>query len=205
MVMSHERFVAFWDRTAPRYDAASRWAEQRFLGPSRPWVCSRARGRTLELGVGTAANLTHYRDDIELTGVDWSREMLRAAHAAADRTGRPIALHQADAADLPFPDDSFDSVVATFALCCIPDERGALGEAVRVLRPGGRLLLADHVAASAWPVRLLQHAGELVTVPLTGEHWTRRPAAVLEELGIELVERERTTAGILERVHAIAP
>jgi ubiquinone/menaquinone biosynthesis C-methylase UbiE len=71
--------------------------------------------------------------------------MLVGARRQGDRTHRAVTLHQADATALPFPAESFDTVVSTFALCCIPDERAAHLEGLRVLRPGGHLLLADHV------------------------------------------------------------
>jgi ubiquinone/menaquinone biosynthesis C-methylase UbiE len=116
-----------------------------------------------------------------------------------------VTLHQGDAAALPFPAESFDTVVSTFALCCIPNERAALVEALRVLRPGGRLLLADHVGASFWPLRALQHAVDLVSVPLQGEHYTRRPATTLRGLGVTVEESERLRMGAIERVHVRKP
>ena len=80
-----------------------------------------------------------------------------------------------------------------------------LNEALRVLRPGGALLLADHVIASRWPLRLVQHAVDLFSVPLHGEHYARRPLSVLTTLGVEVVETERLTHGVIERVHARKP
>ncbi len=177
----------------------------RFLADSRRWVCGRARGTTLEVAVGTGANLPYYDDSIALTAVDWSEEMLAMAARQAQRLGRAVDLRQADAMALPFPSAGFDTVVCTFSCCGIPDERAALAEAVRVLRPSGDLLLADHVAASFWPLRVVQHVVDLVSVPVQGEHWTRRPAALLGELGMEIVDAERLTWGAIERVHARAP
>jgi ubiquinone/menaquinone biosynthesis C-methylase UbiE len=180
-------------------------AERRFFADSRHWVCSRACGATLEIAIGTGANLAHYPEEVELTGIDWSPAMLQVAHRQADRVHRAVTLRQADATALPFPAESFDTVVSTFALCCIPDERAALVEALRVLRPGGRLLMADHIAASFWPLRALQHAVDLVSVPLQGEHYTRRPVTTLRALGINLEASERLTMGAIERVHARKP
>jgi ubiquinone/menaquinone biosynthesis C-methylase UbiE len=131
--------------------------------------------------------------------------MLYATRRQADRVHRAITLRQADATALPFPAETFDTVVSTFALCCIPNERAALVEALRVLRPGGRLLLADHVAASFWPLRALQRAVDLVSVPLQGEHYTRRPVTALRGLGVTIEENERLTMGAIERVHARKP
>jgi ubiquinone/menaquinone biosynthesis C-methylase UbiE len=174
--------------------------ERRFFADSRAWVCGRARGATLEIAIGTGANIPHYPREVDLTGIDWSPAMLHAARRNADRVHRAVTLHQSDATALPFPAESFDTVVSTFALCCIPNERAALVEALRVLRPGGRLLLADHIRASFWPLRALQHAVDLASVPLQGEHYTRRPATTLRGLGVTTEESERLAMGAIERV-----
>lgn len=202
MTRSTGTLVRYWDRQAPTYDTRMAAVERRFFADSRRWVCGRARGATLEIAIGTGANLSHYPDEVALTGIDWSPAMLLAARGQADRIRRPVTLHQADATALPFPPETFDTVVSTFALCCIPDERAALIEALRVLRPGGRLLLTDHVAASFWPLRALQHAVDLISVPLQGEHYTRRPVTKMRGLGVTVEENERMTMGAIERVHA---
>lgn len=99
--------------------------------------------------------------------------MLRLARLRAQERGQPVELSQGDAEALPFPDASFDTVVCTFSLCAIPDDRRALAEMRRVLRPGGRLLLADHVAGDHAAVRAVQRALELFTIPQGGEHFLR--------------------------------
>lgn len=200
-----EALVGYWDRQAATYDRRSAGIERRFLADSRHWVCGRARGATLEIAIGTGANLRHYPGDVDLTGIDWSTAMVQAARRQADQVHRAVRLHRADATALPFPAATFDTVVSTFALCCVPDERATLIEALRVLRPGGRLLLADHVAASFWPLRALQHAVDLVTVPRQGEHYTRRPVTTLRGLGVAIEETERLTMGAIERVSARKP
>lgn len=126
--------------------------------------------------------------------------------AARSKAGAPVVeLLLADVGDLPFEDGTFDSVVATYVLCCVPDLPLALTEIVRVLRPGGQLLLADHVRSTVGPVRLAQRALEAVTIPMQEEHFTRRPAALLEGVGLQIVESSRVTLGALERVRAVRP
>jgi ubiquinone/menaquinone biosynthesis C-methylase UbiE len=202
MTRSTAALVDYWDRRAPSYDAKMAGVERRFLADSRRWVCSRARGATLELAIGTGANIPYYSHQVELTGVDWSPVMLHAARGQADLARRTVALHRADVTALPFPADTFDTIVSTFAMCCVPDVRTALVEALRVLRPGGRLLLADHVASSSWPLRVLQRVADLVSVPLQGEHYSRRPITTLGGLGVDIDETERLTLGAIERVQA---
>lgn len=202
--------TAHWDRLAPLYDEASAWLERRLLARGRRWVCARARGRVLEVGVGTGANLELYDPSVGLTAIDASEGMLaqaRAKVAAVPVTARPreVELVHADAGALPFADHAFDAVLSTYVLCCVPDVDAALAEAVRVLRPGGDLLLADHVASTAWPVRMGQRLIEGVTGATSDEHLTRRPLDHLAAHGLTLVEAQRHSAGVMEALHARRP
>jgi len=96
-------------------------------------------------------------------------------------------------------------VVCTFSSCAIPDDRLAVAEMNRVLRRGGRLLLADHGTGSAWPVRAIQRVLELVTVPLQGEHLLRRPLRHVQAEGLDVERRERFRLGLTERLAARKP
>lgn len=192
-----------WDRQAPTYNQASAWLERRALADGRSWACVRATGTVLDLGIGTGHNLPHLPADIALTGLDRSPAMLDQARERAEGLGRPVELVEGDAGALPFPDGHFDTVVCTYVLCCVPDERLALTEALRVLRPGGHLLLADHIGSSNGGVRVAQRLVESVSGPLNGERFTRRPLTVLRTLpGVEVAESRRTTLGLLEQVDA---
>jgi ubiquinone/menaquinone biosynthesis C-methylase UbiE len=200
-----ERFRKFWDGQAASYDRQMSFWERRFFGDSRAWICSRASGDTLEVAIGTGLNLPHYGDDVRLTGVEWSPGMIEQARRRADALARTIDLRVGDAQALPFADGSFDTVVCTFSLCAIPDDALAVREMARVLRPGGVLLLADHVEAAPRLGRLLQRVLDLVTVPTAGEHWRRRPLRHVEALGFPIEAHERFTAGVVERLVARKP
>jgi ubiquinone/menaquinone biosynthesis C-methylase UbiE len=199
------RLRDYWDRHAPNYDRQMRLFDRVLFGDTRAWVCAQATGDTLEVAVGTGLNLGHYPDGIRLTGVDFSPAMLERARDRARKLGHTVDLREGDAHALAFPDNSFDTAVCTFSLCSIPDDRQAVAEMRRVLRPGGLLLLADHVAGSGWPVRAVQGLLELATVPLGGEHLRRRPLEHVRALGLEVQRRERFKAGIVERLAARKP
>jgi ubiquinone/menaquinone biosynthesis C-methylase UbiE len=199
------RLRRYWDKHAPNYDRQMRLFDRVLFGDTRAWVCAQATGDVLEVAVGTGLNFGHYPDGIRLTGVDFSPAMLERARDRALKLGRMVDLREGDAHALAFPDNSFDTAVCTFSLCAIPDERQAVAEMRRVLRPGGLLLLADHVAGSVWPVRAIQGLLELVTVPLGGEHLRRRPLEQVRALGFEVQRRERFKAGIVERLAARKP
>ncbi len=165
-------------------------------------MCSRARGDVLEIGVGTARNLPHYPPEVRLTGIDLSPGMLEHARARARRLAREIDLQLGDAQVLPFPDESFDTVVSTLSLCSIPDHAAAVREAVRVLRHGGRILLLEHVAGSNALVLGVQRVIDLVAVRFQGDHQLREPVAHLEREGMRIEEIEQSKWGIVERVSA---
>ena len=199
------RWRRYWDKHSASYDKQMGFFDRHLFGDSRSWVCARATGDTLEVAIGTGLNLPFYGQQVQLTGIDFSPAMLGIARDRARQLGRTVSLQEADALALPFPDTSFDTVICTFSLCAIPDDRRAVTEMTRVLRPGGLLLLADHVEASAWPARALQRALELVTVPLQGEHFTRRPLRHVQAAGLHVQHLERFKLGITERLAARKP
>ena len=200
-----DRTRRFWDRFAGRYDQRIEHTERMLFPGGRQWACAQADGDVLEVAVGTGRNLSFYPDGTRLTGVDWSPAMLGIARQRAAALGREADLRLGDAQALDFPDESFDTVLCALGLCAIPDDRRAVSEMARVLRPGGRLLLVDHVAATASALRGVQWLYERITIPLAGEHFRRRPAVYLTELGFLIEESERFKLGVVERVCARKP
>lgn len=203
---SVDRWRRYWNKHAATYDRQMGFFDRWLFRDSRAWVCGRAGGDVLEVAVGTGLNLPFYPAEAKLTGIDLSAAMLHIARARAADLGRTIDLLEGDARHLTFPDASFDAVVCTFGLCAIPDHRQALVEMTRVLKPGGSLLLADHVQARTPVARAVQRVIELGSVPLAGEHFLRRPSQLLPELGYRLERQQRFGPfGVVERVAACLP
>jgi ubiquinone/menaquinone biosynthesis C-methylase UbiE len=199
------RWRNYWDKHALRYDRQMQFFDHKLFGDTRAWICQQANGHVLEVAIGTGLNLDFYPDDIRLTGVDFSPAMLARARDRASTLGRRVDLQEGDAHALAFPDNSFDTVVCTFSLCAIPDDRQAVAEMRRVLLPGGLLLLADHIAGSARPTRAVQRLLELATIPLGGEHFRRRPLEQVRAQGFLVDRQERFKLGIVERLAARKP
>jgi ubiquinone/menaquinone biosynthesis C-methylase UbiE len=200
-----ERWRRYWDKHSVTYDREMRFMDRVLFGDTRAWICRQASGEVLEVAIGSGLNLPHYPDDITLSGIEFSPAMLELARQHAEQVNHSVDLRIGDAHALEFPDSSFDTVVCTFSLCAIPDERQAVTEMTRVLRPGGLLLLADHVASTALPARIIQRLLELVTVPLGGEHFLRRPIAHVRAAGYAIERHERFKLGIVERFAARKP
>lgn len=199
------RWNRYWDKKSRSYDKEMGFFDRHLFDDSREWACVQAAGSVLEVAVGTGLNLGVYPNNVSLTGIDWSDAMLDIARQRAAELDRAVTLQQADARHLPFDDDTFDTVVCTFGLCAIPDHKQALGEMNRVLRPGGRLILVDHIESSSAPVRLVQRFLELFTVPLGGEHFLRRPLNEMPALGLDVEQVQRFKVGLVERLTARKP
>ncbi|OLZ61669.1 class I SAM-dependent methyltransferase [Amycolatopsis keratiniphila] len=196
------RWNRYWDDKSRNYDREMQFMDRKLFGDSRAWACGQATGDVLEVAVGTGLNLPLYPSEVSLTGIDLSDGMLAIARDRAERLGHPVKLQRADAHDLPFDADSFDTVVCTLGLCAIPDDGKALREMARVLRPGGRLILLDHIVSSSRAVRGLQWIAEKITVPMAGEHFLRRPFDKIGDLGLAVEQRERFKLGLVERLVA---
>ncbi len=194
-----------WDKTAPTYDRQIALLERIWFTGGRQWLGARAQGRVLEVAIGTGRNLPHYRAGVTVTGVELSPVMLGIARSRAAELGFNVRLHEGDAQALPFEDNSFDTVVCALSLCSIPDPAAAIAQMKRVLVPGGRLLLLDHIGSSWPPVYAAQWLVGLLTRRTAGEHLTRRQLPLVKAAGFEIVEAERLKAGSIERIHAVKP
>ena len=151
---------------------------------SRAWVCRQARGQTLEVGIGTGLNLRSYPADVDLVAVDLDRERLEVVAERASELGRAVRIAVADGQRLPFDHEAFDTVVCTLSICDVDDREATLAEVYRVVRPGGWLLLLDHLEP----------------------RWRRgRPATLGERVGFTVAERQRLWAGYFERVRLLKP
>ena len=199
----NERRRRTYAKQAPTYDASADRSERWLFGTEhRGWVCSRARGRTLEVAVGTGLNIGLYPEDLTLTAVDLTPEMLRLAIDRAAELRRAVSFCEADAQGLPFRDETFDTAVATYAMCSVPDLPLTIREIRRVLAPGGRLLLLDHVRSSVAPFVWVQKALERMP-SREREELTRRPRDDVEAAGFAIEESERFRAGMVERLVAV--
>lgn len=117
---------------------------QAHFEPYRRRVTTAARGRVLEIGVGSGLNLPLYPPDANIVGLDPSTKLLSMARAVAASHSRSIELIEGTAESIPLPDHSVDTIVTTWTMCSIPNLAAALSEVRRVLKADGRLLFAEH-------------------------------------------------------------
>lgn len=138
---SHPIFAAFYRCTGWLGDRAGFAARRRRL-------LAEADGVVVEIGAGTGLSFRHYPAGLQVLATEPDPHMLKAAHRATRKADASLTLQQAPAEALPLGDASVDTVVSILVLCSVPDQAVALAEAKRVLRPGGRLLLLEHVRAT---------------------------------------------------------
>lgn len=187
-------------------DASPGWYDRHVLPYLLDWACGikpvrrqrrkvvpLARGRVLEIGIGTGLNLPHYnRAKVEsITGLDPGLQMHRLARRRMIRAGLPVELVGLSAEKIPLDDASFDTVVVTYSLCTIPDPAAALREMKRVLKPGGKLVFCEHGAAPDAAVRRWQDRLTPVWSKIAGGcHLNRDIPALLRAAGFRCDDLE---------------
>ena len=191
-----------YDRFAARYDCAIAPLERHLLGRLRERALSRlpAEARLLlEIGAGTGLNFPFYPPGAAVVTSEPSREMLARAAAHPKRpAGTLLVRHTVER--LPFADGTFDAAFATLVFCSVSSPAEGFAELRRVVRPGGHVLLLEHVR----PAGLLGYLFDALT-PLTRalceDHFNRRTALEARRAGLEVLEVERHARGILEIIH----
>jgi ubiquinone/menaquinone biosynthesis C-methylase UbiE len=149
-------YEAIWGRTfATLYDCAFMLAERRGFREVRRRLVGRANGRVLEIGAGTGLNLEHYSSRVsELVLTEPDLHMVAKLRTRVATIPKELTVMQASAEEIPVDDATIDSVVSTLVLCTVPEPDRALREIVRILRPGGSFLFAEHVRSdSPWAAR----------------------------------------------------
>jgi ubiquinone/menaquinone biosynthesis C-methylase UbiE len=196
-----QRVEAIYDRLASRWNEREGRGERKLTRQQRQRLAAALEGDVLEVGIGTGTTL----DDLAsatarittFTGIDLSTGMLAEATRAAEACPFPVTLKQMNAEALTaFADDTFDTVTSSLVLCTVPDPAAALREMARVCRPGGKLVLLEHVRA---PNRLIGGVQKIVAplqVRHLGCHLDRPTDRLVRDLGFAVERDEAWFFGI---------
>ncbi|MBT3188006.1 MAG: class I SAM-dependent methyltransferase [Anaerolineae bacterium] len=168
-----ERTRARYQRISGLYDLMEILPERRYI-PWRENLWEQVHGpRVLEIGVGTGKNMPFYPPEIEITAIDLTPGMLARAHKRATELDLNVNLQLGDTQALDFPDKYFDSVIATFVFCSVPDAVLGLREIRRVLKPAGQLFLLEHMRARNSALGLLMDVLNPLVVRMMGANINR--------------------------------
>jgi ubiquinone/menaquinone biosynthesis C-methylase UbiE len=187
-VERHPIFAALYDSMLLPLDRLS-------FRPHRRRIAAAARGRTLEIGIGTGLNLALYEGTRRIVGIEPDPEMLNRARRRAASLGRPVDFALARAEALPFRDGAFDSVIATLVFCTIADTDAAARESCRVLAPRGEFHFLEHVRSrNRWVARFQDAVTPFWKRLLAGCHPNRETLRTFEHAGLEVERGERPGA-----------
>lgn len=194
-----------YDRIAPIYDLFSVISELRISRWRRALWNRVTEGPVLELGIGTGKSIRHHPAGLEVVGIDISERMLARARRRARRTSSSVRLVLADAQALPYADGSFATVVTTCVFCSIPDPARALAEARRVLRPGGRLVMLEHVLSHRPRLRRWMQWLDPIPAALWGAHIDRDTVDAVGRAGFADVETAPLWLDVVQLIDARSP
>ncbi len=178
-----------------KYDGFARWydvveALPEFFGVRalRRGLAGRVHGKTLEIAAGSGKNFRLLPEDVDLVAGDISRGMLQIADHKARKLGMRPKYALLDAENLPFPDDTFDTVLSTLSSCTFPDPAVAFQEMSRVCKPDGRILLLEHGRSSNRAIGWYQDFRAESHASKFGCQWNRAPVEIARNAGLELVD-----------------
>ncbi len=187
---------------AIQYDRGMWLLETLSLNRLRRQLLVKANGCLLEIGMGTGANLPWYHEGANVFGIDANIERMSGSARRAVKS--PFAASCADAQQLPFASDQFDTVVGTLVFCSIPEPERALGEIRRVLRPGGQLLLLEHVRGQGKVSRWLTDFLQPAWFALQGScHLNRETGEAVRQSGFSITHTSQHGWGVLQLIEAL--
>jgi len=183
-----EKIKRRYDRVSGLYDWMEVPMEKFMFSDWRGKLLGQATGRTLEVGVGTGKNIPWYPEDVQLTAIDFSPEMLRRARHKYGDDPLDITFLEIDVQHMEFDDDTFDTVVTSCVFCSVPDPVKGLKEIYRVLKPDGQLLMLEHVRSQHWLTGKLMDVLNFFQLHLWGANINRNTLENVRKAGFSDIE-----------------
>jgi ubiquinone/menaquinone biosynthesis C-methylase UbiE len=192
-----------YDRIAPYFDGMEAIMEGLFFKSWRKRLWAKVDGHhILEVGVGTGKNFDYYPQDARITAIDFSDKMLMQARHKRDRKNVTVELDLMDVQSLYFADNSFDTVIASFVFCSVPAPVKGLKELYRVCKPGGQVLLLEHLLSSKPLLAGVMNLLNPVVVALAGANINRNTVKNVQACGFASVRVDEHSGDIIKLIEA---
>jgi ubiquinone/menaquinone biosynthesis C-methylase UbiE len=192
-----------YDRIAPLYDLMEGLIERSRYNKWRELLWSKVEGtHILEVGVGTGKNFLYYPADAEITAIDFSEKMLKRAQYRASQQKVKVHLQQMDVQHLEFETNTFDTAVASFVFCSVPNPVRGLMEIERVCKPGGKVVLLEHVLSANLILGWLMNLANPVVVRIVGANINRRTEENVLKSGLMIEQVTDLGLGIFKLIEA---
>ncbi len=192
-----------YDRIAPYFDGIEAVMEGLFFKRWRKQLWAKVDGHhLLEVGVGTGKNFDYYPANARITAIDFSERMLKQASYKKQRKNIAVELDLMDVQSLCFADNSFDTVIATFVFCSVPLPHKGLKELYRVCKPGGQVLLLEHVLSSKPIIAKLMQFLNPVVVKLFGANINRDTVKNVKACAFVSVRIDEHSSDIVKLIEA---
>ena len=193
-----------YNRIAPIFDAMEGILELVFFRRWREIIWGKAEGQNiLEVGVGTGKNFPYYPQGAKITAIDFSEKMLAKAQQKHELNELNVDLQLMDVQALEFADNSFDTVIATFVFCSVPEPAQGLKELYRVCKPGGKVILLEHVLSSNPFFAKLMNFLNPVIVTMAGANINRKTVEIVSQSGFQSVQVDQISGDIVKLMTAI--
>ncbi|WKJ90508.1 class I SAM-dependent methyltransferase [Methylomonas montana] len=193
-----------YDRLAPWFDGLEGFLEGLLFRSLRKKLWAQAAGpHILEVGVGTGKNFPFYPDDARITAIDFSPKMLAMAQRKQQRKQIAVDLALMDVQSLDYADNSFDTVIGSFLFCSVPKPRKGLKELYRVCKPGGQVLLLEHVLSSNKAVAALMNLLNPLVVNTLGANINRQTLKSVQACPFQKIFVDPASSDMIKLIRAI--
>lgn len=194
---------AKWERISHTYDWMT-WADDRRFGPAKQRLFSGMQGRCLMVAAGTGCDFRYFPSGLTVTAIEISPGMLERAQRLAVQYDGQLQLELADVQELPYTEATFDTVATSCTFCSVPDPLRGLRELFRCLKPGGRLLMFEHVRSRIGPIAILQDCMSVVARHF-GPAMNRDTVANVVRAGFELCRETNVYLDVVKTIEARRP
>lgn len=189
-----------YNRIAGIYDHLESMMEKGKMADWRRAVWEQARGKILEVGVGTGRNISFYPADTDITAIDFSEKMLQKAREKADLLKKHVDLYLMDVQNLEFSTDTFDTVITTCVFCSVPDPVKGLSEINRVCKKDGQIIMLEHVRSQKPFLGLIMDLINPLTVRISGANINRHTVENLQKAGLQVEVEQDLMMDIIKRL-----